>query len=1123
MTRLKKLRIGEYFAILLTVFLFAILSLYISTVSVSAKTSVPVGSGTLAQGMNNTYDLKNTDLMQGLKDAQWDLSQATAFGNNISVKNIVKKEYDYHKDESDNGKGNFKGKGDSNAWGDYFASGVVVKNLSAGEHTYSSGNVLSVRSKGVLDYYDGDTKKTADAIIKIKINKIAYKTADASSKGTEYMSTNDVCIAQLSYPEKNSASGSKGSYAMVWASAYPYYGDGYISAAASYGKDKGGQMGVDATITITLVESGTNTAISASKIPTLFWEFSDIDVKDQYSRSSIPIITDPYVESIDFKSGFAAEYVSSNTQLANSGTKYCNRVNHITTENESWTQNAVFGRIATSGSATGTVHWTGSGCMTVMSSLQKSSPVKWSISKAVSATGESGTYGDNAYLSKPGAWTYYRITVTIEKWDSDINGANPFSSNLVVKDHLDCLHALGSVECQTPAGLNADGWTNPGTQEAGTRYLSWTYTKDKLNALDGSKENRLRIYFRVKTRTYADSQNQASKTGSSEEDLPSGKGSYSYDYLKRAKSSAPGKSYYRQLQNRAHGYLQGEQSITGYVYPWVPLGVKIRINKVANDNYGLFGDNNLPVTKTGAIYTIYQGSSALKRHDMYYFKTNASDDSIPARFNGTKTWHSEDDPEGSVIVGKGGDDDGIFVPGTYTINEVQAPNQFYNSPSSTTSQSITITDDDIEKGTKTVTFSNPRPVGKIHIQKLIPDSGCTKQIKNYAGNTFAIYAAADIINPRDGSAKYSKDHLMTTITTDSSGDAYTGYLPMGSYYAVETGVAKGLLRNRTTITGLNLSVGDWVDNVADVGESKATHTNYPTLTRFRKTNELTNTEVTTKGLAGATLEVKDNGQVVASGQTDASGIFTVSGLDINHTYTVHEAIPAPHYTAAPDQQFTTTTQTETDGTQIVGINTQWYDNWCDYGYGYTTPQATGTRIIDVPEYLTLRLYKRIDASDPWISNEQSSYGHGEPTFLFRISGTDFRGQKVTYYRTFTFTKSEIDNAKHTGWLVHKRDVKVRAGTYTVTEVKSMRYKVTDVFKHTNATVNSDNQSADVDLHMSNNNTLAEVGFTNRTTNYNDWSHTSTSVNAFKNSYVNSDSTHKPVADEADETEDKVAS
>ena len=172
----------------------------------------------------------------------------------------------------------------------------------------------------------------------------------------------------------------------------------------------------------------------------------------------------------------------------------------------------------------------------------------------------------------------------------------------------------------------------------------------------------------------------------------------------------------------------------------------------------------------------------------------------------------------------------------------------------------------------------------------------------------------------------------------------------------------------------------------------------------------------------------------------------------------------------------------------------------------------------MPEYYSLKLYKRIDASDPWISHEQNSYGHGEPTFLFKISGTDFRGQHVTYYRTFTFRKNEIDATGHSGWLEHERDVKVRAGTYTVTEVKSMRYRVTEVHRHENATVNG--QSATVTLDV--NHPSATVGFTNRTTNYNDWSHVHVTVNGFQNAYTNSDSTHHPMAQERDETENKIS-
>lgn len=987
----------------------------------------------------------------------------------------------------------------------------------------SAGATWSIVSHDCFYYFDKNdmSKKKGNIRFDFKLNSI--KTAGAG----------EVAVAYINQDDKNALD----------TSAFWVTGDTMAGHKTP---------GVKETVTATFLDSDGN-ALSDDEMPSMFWGFYDIDIWDKYtyggldSQKNYPrpandgtsLDGHPFAETVTLDSGFANKvyrrYAHHSVYMTD-GRIFPTEV--TTATNDVRGKSAAAARIKKSSA---TIVWTGSCCSTGVYSMSVATVKGASVTKQVSKT--NGNWGDEAYLGAAGDRVYYRITIKLPKVDHDID-PTPYSS-ISIRDRLDWLTKVDDVNVEAGSTGGARKWT--AARIGNTRSIKFTYNDvahaNELTANEKKADRKLFLVFSTKTKTVDEGKDDTS-VSPNEEDPPAEDGkahTHPKNYKRRKSKQKDGKTY-RKLYNKAHVYLDSDEETTPTVNPWVPLPitqVNIVITKEADDSKGVFGDEGMNVTRTGAIYEIDKVTTVgdqttytpEKRHKTFFFKTNASDDAArPPEFadavldkaGNPHPYYSDSDPEGTVSVGEGGEDDAGFGVGTYRITELHAPNGFTNGKQT---QIITITQDDVNNGeTKYVTFSNPRPVGKIHIHKDIADSGCNAQIRNLVGNTFDIYAAENVYNPRDGSVKYAKDTKVTTVTTDANGDALTGNLPVGSYKAVETSAAPGLLRNTAEITGLDITLGSdgWDDTAISAGGAYKTHTNYPTMTRFRKLSELTDTTNTQNGLAGATLQVLDpsaSNQVVAQGTTDASGIFTVSGLQADHDYIVHEAIPAPNYTAAPDQAFHTTTQTETNSTQVVGLNAQWYDNWCDYGTGYDSATATGTRLIDVPQYYSLKLYKRIDASDPWISNDQNSYGHGEPTFLFKIDGTDFRGKHVTYYRTFTFTKGEIDNAGHSGWLEHMRDVKVRAGTYTVTEVKSMRYKVTEVHRHANAAVNADNQSATVTLDV--NHPSAEVGFTNRTTNYNDWSHVHVTVNAFRNAYTNSDSTHHPMAQERDETEQKV--
>lgn len=99
----------------------------------------------------------------------------------------------------------------------------------------------------------------------------------------------------------------------------------------------------------------------------------------------------------------------------------------------------------------------------------------------------------------------------------------------------------------------------------------------------------------------------------------------------------------------------------------------------------------------------------------------------------------------------------------------------------------------------------------------------------------------------------------------------------------------------------------------------------------------------------------------------------------------------------------------------------------------------------------LRLTKEIDKAD-------IVWAQGNPTFTFRVEGTDLYGRFHTYYETVEFTKSSVGNGTKARLTA---DITVYAGTYRATEEKTMRYKLKSI--HSVAYGTADGTSVSFDL------------------------------------------------------------
>ena len=97
--------------------------------------------------------------------------------------------------------------------------------------------------------------------------------------------------------------------------------------------------------------------------------------------------------------------------------------------------------------------------------------------------------------------------------------------------------------------------------------------------------------------------------------------------------------------------------------------------------------------------------------------------------------------------------------------------------------------------------------------------------------------------------------------------------------------------------------------------------------------------------------------------------------------------------------------------------------------------------VDADVDVVLELTKELDAAD-------IVWPHGNPVFLFKITGEDVSGVTHTYYEAVEFTREDIGS----GSLVSKTvRLTVPAGTYTVTEEKTARYRLEEIKNITGGT------------------------------------------------------------------------
>ena len=142
--------------------------------------------------------------------------------------------------------------------------------------------------------------------------------------------------------------------------------------------------------------------------------------------------------------------------------------------------------------------------------------------------------------------------------------------------------------------------------------------------------------------------------------------------------------------------------------------------------------------------------------------------------------------------------------------------------------------------------------------------------------------------------------------------------------------------------------------------------------------------------------------------------------------------------------------------------------------------------IKVKGYRDCTVIKRIKADDYWKE-------HGDPTFIFKLTGTDTLGASHTYYQSVTFTESYVKAHTDSAGYVEMKAIfgQVPAGEYTCSEESVSRFEFESLTKPVNATINGKTAV----YHLTDNDTACAT-FANKKYEEGDFGHDSVVVNHF---------------------------
>lgn len=292
----------------------------------------------------------------------------------------------------------------------------------------------------------------------------------------------------------------------------------------------------------------------------------------------------------------------------------------------------------------------------------------------------------------------------------------------------------------------------------------------------------------------------------------------------------------------------------------------------------------------GAVYNVYAGADIITA---YGAKVYSKGDLVKANLT--------TDSNGATVLKN-------LHLGTYTIKEVQAPENFYNAGEEKT-VTLSYAGQNVETVFSESTFVNDRQKAEVSVLKKDKDT-----LNPLDGGVFGLYAGSEIKNA-DGSVVVSKGTLIEKAVTGEDGKAvFTADLPIGfSYDVKEIQAPDGYVRNQEDVYSFTFSY-------TNDSEAKVTFTHTFTNERVNATIRLQKKDTETSqaipqgdaslenavyGLYarkdivhpdGATGVIYKAGDRVATLTTDENGKASIENLYLGE-YFIKEITPPVGYLA----------------------------------------------------------------------------------------------------------------------------------------------------------------------------------------------------------------------------------
>lgn len=400
-------------------------------------------------------------------------------------------------------------------------------------------------------------------------------------------------------------------------------------------------------------------------------------------------------------------------------------------------------------------------------------------------------------------------------------------------------------------------------------------------------------------------------------------------------------------------------------------------------------------------------------------------------------------------------------------------------------------------GTVQVIVKEKAPKGRISVKKT-SEAGVPLK-----GAVYRITVKEDILSLA-GKVLMKAGVLADRVTTDGSGNAVTKELYVGKYTVTEEIPPQGYTRNPSP-SDVEIH---YTEDLEAGTEEKVTCQNKETLVYLKKVSELAPGEKEALPLKGVRFRIWNETESEVQGknyETDANGLIALKGLK-SGTYCYRETIVPEGYAAdnrvgkfimdeygqvekehghiiivenpVIKAEFLKTDKVtgqalEGAKLQLTDKNGKVVDTWISETVphrinripkgtyilteikapkGYKKGGPVTCKIREEPEiqtykitdakYVDICLTKRIYA-------EEIVVAHGNPVFIFRVTGTDVDGDLHTWYNTVEFSGN---SAAEDGTVSLSAEFHVPAGTYTASELSTARYELEGISEVTNGVI-----------------------------------------------------------------------